>query len=65
MDILGRFFPQTPLKEDAMAVKQEQEKFDKENKEKAEENEKSWRRMKMGYWIYINRYMKRKDCFDG
>lgn len=52
-DILGRFFPQSPLTtEDAQAIKKEQEKFEQENKEKTEENEKSWRRMKMGYGNY-------------
>ncbi|KOB68936.1 Mitochondrial import inner membrane translocase subunit TIM50-C [Operophtera brumata] len=42
VDILGRFFPQTPLNtDDAQAIKNEQERFEKENKEKAEENQKS------------------------
>lgn len=49
VDILGRFFPQTPTNtEDTQKIKQEQERFEKEKKEKSEENEKSWRRMKMG-----------------
>ncbi|XP_047029427.1 mitochondrial import inner membrane translocase subunit TIM50-C isoform X1 [Helicoverpa zea] len=52
-DILGRFFPQNPLTtEDAQAIKQEQEKFEQENKEKSEEHEKSWRRMKMGFAVF-------------
>ncbi|KAJ8714740.1 hypothetical protein PYW07_002965 [Mythimna separata] len=52
-DILGRFFPQSPLStEDAQAIKKEQEKFEQENKEKTEENEKSWRRMKMGFAVF-------------
>lgn len=53
-DILGRFFPQSPLTaDDAQAIKKEQESFEKENKEKSEENEKSWRRMKMGYVAFF------------
>ncbi|KAG6457660.1 hypothetical protein O3G_MSEX010419 [Manduca sexta] len=53
VDILGRFFPQAPLNtEDAQQIKKEQEKFEKENKEKSEENEKSWRRMKMGFAVF-------------
>lgn len=50
MDILGRFFPQAPLNTDdtQASIKKEQERFEKENKEKAEENEKSWKRMKLG-----------------
>ncbi|XP_060804452.1 mitochondrial import inner membrane translocase subunit TIM50-C [Amyelois transitella] len=53
VDILGRFFPQAPLSsEDAQVIKKEQEQFDKENKEKTEENEKSWRRMKIGFGVF-------------
>lgn len=49
VDILSRFFPQTPMKTDSVeTIKNEQERFEKENKEKAEENEKSWKRMKLG-----------------
>lgn len=49
VDILGRFFPQpTPNPKDAHEVQKEQELFEKEQKEKTEENEKSWRRMKIG-----------------
>lgn len=49
VDILGRFFPQSPINaNDAQEIKKEQEQFEKENKEKTEENEKSWRRMKIG-----------------
>ncbi|CAB3244950.1 unnamed protein product [Arctia plantaginis] len=50
VDILGRFFPQSA--EDTQAIKKEQENFEKENKEKTEENEKSWRRMKMGFAVF-------------
>lgn len=49
VDILGRFFPQTPGNvQDAQEVKKEQEKFEQEQKEKNQENENSWRRMKIG-----------------
>ncbi|CAH0718111.1 unnamed protein product, partial [Brenthis ino] len=53
VDILGRFFPQpTPNPKDAHEVQKEQELFEKEQKEKTEENEKSWRRMKIGFAVF-------------
>ncbi|CAH2049052.1 unnamed protein product, partial [Iphiclides podalirius] len=53
VDIIGRLFPKSPLNSaDAQEIKKEQERFEKENKEKSEENEKSWRRMKMGFAIF-------------
>ncbi|XP_063367787.1 mitochondrial import inner membrane translocase subunit TIM50-C-like [Cydia amplana] len=52
VDILGRFFPQNPVVDEAQKIKSEQENFDKENKEKTEENEKSWRRMKIGFAVF-------------
>ncbi|KAL0821320.1 hypothetical protein ABMA28_005913 [Loxostege sticticalis] len=53
VDILGRFFPQSPINaNDAQEIKKEQEQFEKENKEKTEENEKSWRRMKIGFAVF-------------
>ncbi|XP_026749884.2 mitochondrial import inner membrane translocase subunit TIM50-C-like [Galleria mellonella] len=53
VDILGRFFPQAPLNsDDAQSIRKEQEQFDKENKEKTEENERSWRRMKFGFGVF-------------
>ncbi|XP_050350280.1 mitochondrial import inner membrane translocase subunit TIM50-C-like isoform X1 [Nymphalis io] len=53
VDILGRFFPQTPMSAtDEQEVKKEQEKFEQEQKEKSQENEKSWRRMKIGFAVF-------------
>ncbi|XP_004927544.1 mitochondrial import inner membrane translocase subunit TIM50-C [Bombyx mori] len=53
VDILGRFFPQAPQTQvDAQQIKKEQERFEQENKEKTEENEKSWRRMKLGFAVF-------------
>ncbi|XP_061379462.1 mitochondrial import inner membrane translocase subunit TIM50-C-like [Danaus plexippus] len=53
VDILGRFFPQTPGNvQDAQEVKKEQEKFEQEQKEKNQENENSWRRMKIGFAVF-------------
>ncbi|CAH2269394.1 jg16420 [Pararge aegeria aegeria] len=50
VDILGRFFPQSPpATKDAHEVQKEQEKFEQEQKEKSQENEKNWRRMKIGF----------------
>ncbi|XP_013140818.1 PREDICTED: mitochondrial import inner membrane translocase subunit TIM50-C-like [Papilio polytes] len=53
VDIIGRLFPKAVLKpEDAQEIKKEQENFEKENKEKTEENEKSWKRMKIGFAVF-------------
>lgn len=53
VDILGRFFPQSPLSaKDEQEVKKEQEKLEQEQKEKSQENEKSWRRMKIGFAVF-------------
>ncbi|GBP58166.1 Mitochondrial import inner membrane translocase subunit TIM50-C [Eumeta japonica] len=53
VDIIGRFFPQSSISsEDAQRIKKEQEKFEKENAEKTQDNEKSWRRMKIGFAIF-------------
>ncbi|CAH2087669.1 unnamed protein product [Euphydryas editha] len=54
VDILGRFFPQSPLsaKDEKDKVKKEQEKLEQEQREKSQENEKSWRRMKIGFAVF-------------
>ncbi|XP_072938286.1 mitochondrial import inner membrane translocase subunit TIM50-C-like [Epargyreus clarus] len=52
VEILGRLFPQAQINQDAQEIKKEQEKFEKENQEKAEENAKSWNRMKMGFAVF-------------
>ncbi|XP_034833442.1 mitochondrial import inner membrane translocase subunit TIM50-C-like [Maniola hyperantus] len=53
VDILGRFFPQSPPSgRDAEDVQKEQEKFEQEQKEKSKENEKNWRRMKIGFAVF-------------
>lgn len=48
VDILGRLFTQSSTQSEEERIRKEQEQFDKQNKEKTEENEKSWRRMKIG-----------------
>ncbi|VVC92058.1 unnamed protein product [Leptidea sinapis] len=52
VDILGRFFPQGQTTTDPQDIKKEQEKFEQEQKEKNQENEKSWRRMKIGFAVF-------------